>query len=717
LETLQGTVNRVIFRDPDGYAVLEVSVDGRLLPVTVVGRLIGVEVGERLAAEGQWTTHPRFGRQFKVAQFTALAPTSHEGLLRYLGSGSISGIGPALAARLVERFGAELFEVAEREPRRLIEVDGIGAKRARTIATALAEQRAVREVMVFLQSLGLGPGLSARICRAWGDQSIARVKADPYRLVWEVDGIGFTTADGIAERLGVARDAPSRISAGLLHLTGSATEAGDTVCRREDLLASAATFLGAEAPAVEAALEELLGRDLLAQRRVEDLGEAELVVGPSQLVLAEESIARRLGAMLSGPPQPVAQEHLRDLEEALTGEQRDAVRLALQGPVTVITGGPGTGKTTVLRAVVAAAGSRGEAVHLCAPTGRAAKRLAEATGHPASTIHRLLGFGGGRFEFDHNNRLPPGTVIVDEVSMVDVVLMRYLLQALGDQSTLVLVGDQDQLPSVGPGNVLADLIATRALPVVRLTTVFRQAASSRIVANAHRIREGLLPEPSPSGARGGGEFHFARAEDPQRAQHLVLQICRERIPQAFGLDSVGEVQVLSPMHRGEVGTVALNALLQQQLNPRGRGLKRGRDELRVGDKVMQVRNDYERDVFNGDIGRVVSVDDEQGSAMVEINGVTVVYDTAQLEQLALAYCVSIHKSQGSEYPAVVVPLVTQHYVLLQRNLLYTAVTRARRLVVLVGSERALRLAVDRIDQARRRTLLAGELQRRTGCDG
>ncbi|MCB9557727.1 MAG: ATP-dependent RecD-like DNA helicase [Deltaproteobacteria bacterium] len=716
MERLEGSVGRVIFRDPDGYSVLELQVEGRSLPVTITGSLVDVQSGERLAVTGRWTTHPRFGEQFRVDAYDAVMPTSVEGLTRYLASGVIDGIGPALAERLVQHFGEALFDVAEKQPGRLTEVDGIGQKRAASLGAALVEQRAMREIIVFLRGLGVGPALAARIYQTWGEDCISRVRSDPYRLVRDVEGVGFATADGIAKALGVAHDSPSRMAAGVLHVLRQGTDFGHTVVVREDLINETAHFLDADASAVEQALDGLVA-EKYAQLREPLTDEGPIVVvGPSSLVRAEDAIAEALAGFLGRPPLAFPERLVESVAQiSLTDEQRRAVSVAAQGPVAIITGGPGTGKTTVLRTLVHLLDRLSRRVFLCAPTGRAAKRLAEATDRQAATIHRLLGYGGGQFDFNQHNPLPSGVVIVDEASMVDVYLMRSLVAAIGDDSALVLVGDQDQLPSVGPGNVLGDLIGSDAVPLVRLTTVFRQAQESRIVTNAHRIRRGVLPEPSATGASDSGDFHVVKVDNPVQAQQRVLQVCCERIPQAYGLDPLADVQVLSPMHRGEVGTVALNQALQAALNPSGQGIKRVTGEtLRVGDKVMQVRNDYDRDVFNGDIGRVTAVDLEQGSVLVEINGASVAYTSEQLGQLALAYCVSIHKSQGSEYPAVVVPLLTQHYVLLQRNLLYTAVTRARQLVVLVGSDRALSLAVSRADQAQRRTLLAYQLMRQLG---
>jgi exodeoxyribonuclease V alpha subunit len=715
VEAIKGEVNSIIYRSSDGYTVLELVPEKGLAPIVVVGPLAGVEEGESLEVQGRWSTHPRFGRQLKAVRFQSAGPMNEKGLLRYLASGAVQGIGPALAARLVEHFGPNLFDIVEERPERLREVSGIGDKRAGELARALVQQRVVREVMVFLQGLEIGSAMALRIYRQWGDESVSRVQADPYRLVRDVDGIGFSTADTIAGKLGIEGNSPSRLSAGVLHLAWTMRDAGDTILPRAELILRTAEFLQADEVQVEAALDELVATGPLKQRVVDTDDGAELMVGMSALVMAEESIATQLLRLLRSYPADVDDEDLALASELeLTEEQQAAVRTAVRGPVSVITGGPGTGKTTVLRTLVTVLEQQGRTV-LAAPTGRAAKRMSEATGASATTVHRLLGFRGRQFEFNKGNRLDVQTVIVDEVSMLDALVARSLLEALPDNCRLVLVGDSDQLPSVGAGNVLADIIASDAVEVSRLTSVFRQKESSAIVLNAHRIRVGQIPEASPTGASKGGEFHIVVARDPQHAQQLVLEVCCNRIPKAYNLDPTRDLQVLTPMHRGLVGTVALNELLQKTFNPRGKGFRRPKDELRIGDKVMQVRNDYDRDVYNGDIGWVVDVDNDKGGLVVEFDGTRVEYGGDQHNQLTLAYCMSVHKSQGSEYPAVVIPLLTQHYVLLQRNLLYTAVTRAKQLVVLVCSPEALKIAIGRMDQGRRRTLLASELSKRAAA--
>jgi exodeoxyribonuclease V alpha subunit len=706
LEQLEGTVERVIVSQADGYGVVALRRESELLPVTVVGVLGEVCEGEQLLVKGRWVEHPRFGRQFRVAEFQASLPQNEAGLLRYLGSGAISGIGPAMAQRLVDAFGPNLFDLAESDPLILMQVPGIGEKRAKTLAKALASQRQEREAMVFLQGVGLGPATANRVYRFYQETAIETVKSDPYRLVSDVEGIGFLTADGIAKKLGVTHDSPSRVAAGTLHLLEQARENGDTVCERQLLIERVAQFLAVDELRVKQELDALERRGRLRSCEMVD----GTMVGNRRLVDAERRIAKRvqdatrLSDLLAATTGSERGDSAGGIE--LSDEQRAAVRLATTKPLVVITGGPGTGKTTVVRSLVAALQQSGKRIRLCAPTGRAAKRLSEASGVAASTVHRLLGFRGKTFEHNADNPLQVDTVILDEASMLDVPLAAKLLDALPRTGQLVLVGDADQLPSVGPGNVLRDLIASQNVPVARLTQIFRQAQQSRIVLNAHRIRDGELPEPSVAGAKSGGDFHQVLVNDTQRAQQRLLEVCCDRIPKAFGLDPARDVQVLSPMHRGDVGTVALNVALQGALNPAGPAIKRPHDVLRVGDKVMQIKNDHDRDVFNGDLGWILQVDAEKQQAVVEINGNHVDYSATQLGQLALAYCISIHKSQGSEYPAVVIPLMTQHYMLLQRNLLYTAVTRARELVVLVGSQKALRMAVGRVDTSRRKTLLA-----------
>lgn len=710
VETLEGIVESIRYRTDDGYAVLQISVKDRPIGVTIVGKLSTLAEGEHISVVGQWVEHPQFGRQFKVKDFRATRPKDNEGLLRYLQSGIVEGVGPSLAKRLVDALGDKLFELAEHDPLLLMQVPGIGKKRAKMIAAALREQESKRDTFVFLQGLGLGKAQSTKVFEAWGEDAEKKISADPYLLVKHVDGFGFARADALAQRLGVREDSPFRLSAALLHLITERKRLGDTCIDRNALVDSCAQFIAADPIDIEDALE-LLHRERLVVERKNELGDS--VVGERSLMLAEERIATRLAQAFSDVKSEQDIGAISISDQDLSEEQIAALKLAGKSALTIITGGPGTGKTTVLKSLVRAFEKKDFEVALAAPTGRAAKRVSEATGRDASTIHRLLGARGGSFRYNKHESLPYDVVIIDEASMLDIWLARALFDALAPHSRMVLVGDVDQLPSVGPGNVLSDMIDSRVIPTARLTQIFRQASQSAIVRNAHRIREGKLPEPSPTGSTAGGEVHLVIAANPEQAQERLLQVCCQRIPQAFGLDAKRDVQVLAPMHRGAVGTIALNQVLQDRLNPKKDMLRRGNESFRVGDKVMQTKNDHERDVYNGDLGEIIAIDNKEGSVEVAINGMNHRYQGEELQALTLAYCISIHKSQGSEYPAVVIPLMTQHYMLLQRNLLYTALTRAKKLVVLIGSNEAISLAVRRRDgisrQTRLKTLLAEQL--------
>jgi exodeoxyribonuclease V alpha subunit len=710
-KVLEGTVAKVVFAAPDGrFAVVRLDVPGHDGPVTVVGPLGGMAPGEAVRVEGTWERHAAHGDQLRAERAVAQRPRTPAGVARYLEG--FRGIGPTLAQRLVKAFGIEAVEVLETDPGRAAQVRGVGRRRAAQAAEDARARKTERDVMVFLQGQKISAAYAARIHRAWGDQAIARLQKNPYLLAREIPGIGFQIADQIARGMGVEVGSPLRIEAGVYHALETFADEGSLYAPRAALLERAGRALDADLRRIEEALAQLIGQGAV-------IAEGDGLWLP-RLHAAEVQLAKRLRALVAAPrrpPPPPKGERARRALEALSPGQKRAVAGAREGGVCVITGGPGTGKTTVVKAIVAAWEEAGRRVVLAAPTGRAAKRLAEATGRTAQTVHRLLEWGrpadkrGAGWGRDEKRPLDAELVVIDESSMLDVILARALASAVPLGATLVLVGDVDQLPSVGAGQVLADVIASQAVPVARLTEIFRQGEGSRIISNAHRVLHGQLPETARETAGQRSDFYLAPADDPKRAADLVVRLCKERIPRAFGLHPVRDVQVLTPMHRGEAGTEGLNRALQEALNPSGEALARGaRPALRVGDKVLQTRNDYDRDIFNGDIGEVVAVDAANRSATVRFDDRPVACEGEALDQLELAYAMSIHKSQGSEYPAVVITLLPQHFVLLRRNLLYTALTRGKKLVVLVGAERAIRIAVERADTETRYTALAERLR-------
>ena len=710
-EVLTGPVERVTFHDVEsGFCVLRVKARGHRDLVTVVGHAAAISAGEWLTATGAWVNDRIHGQQFKARFLRTSAPTSAEGIEKYLASGMIRGIGPVYARKLVAAFGIQVFDVIEAEPGRLREVGGIGPVRARRITDAWAEQKVVREIMVFLHAHGVGTARAVRIFKTYGVDAVQVMTENPYRLARDVRGIGFKTADAIARKLGIETTAMIRVRAGIAYALGDAMDDGHCGLPEAELVPLAAELL--EAP-------EDLVRTALDLEQADGAVVAAAVAGTACVFLAglyraERVIAERLRRLAEGrPPWPDIDpsKALPWVEQhtglSLAASQADAVRLALTSKVMVITGGPGVGKTTLLNAILRILAAKDVGVVLGAPTGRAAKRLSEATGLEARTIHRLLEADPGRggFRRDSDNPLRCDLLVVDETSMVDVMLMQALLRAVPDGAALLLVGDVDQLPSVGPGQVLADVIASGAVPVVRLTEVFRQAARSRIVGSAHRINRGAMPDLSKP--EGNSDFYFVPADDPETAAARIIDLVKTHMPRRFGLDALRDIQVLCPMTRGFIGARSLNVALQAALNPAGaRKVERFGWTFAPGDKVMQTENDYDKEVYNGDVGYVENVDPEAGELGASFDGRIVVYGFGELDALVPAYAATVHKSQGSEYPAVVIPVLTQHYPMLQRNLLYTGVTRGRRLVVLVGQKKAVSIAVRNVSGRRRWSRLA-----------
>lgn len=721
--TLEGEVARVTYEnEQSGFRVVRVALDGRETLATWVGRMQPVSPGMRVRATGKVETDPRHGEQLRVTTLIEIAPSTLQGLEKYLGSGMVTGIGPALAKRIVDAFGLQALRVLDESPERLTEVPGLGRKKAQTLSEAWASQKAVRDIMIFMQEHGVSPAIAMRIYKRFGASAIDVVKRSPYRLALDVWGIGFKTADQIARVVGVSPDAPERAQAGVLQVLSDLAMRGHVYAERGDLVARAASMLELDEAGVERAIDTLAlsGRVIVEKGASGEtaiyeasLHEAETRVGKRLLELLHTEGKPVVGKRTAATPEEVAAVAIAAFEArasvTLAPAQREAVIGAAHHKILVITGGPGVGKTTIVRAILSVFDRSGKTVRLAAPTGRAAKRMSEATGRDASTLHRLLEFDPKERGFLRNRKNPieGDVLIVDEASMIDLQLCDALTQAIADDARLVLVGDVDQLPSIGPGAILRDVIGSRAIPTVQLSQIFRQAEGSLIVQNAHRIHDGLRPEGSTS---KNGEFFVFVREDPAEAAATIHDLVTDRIPRGFGLDPVRDIQVLTPMNKGPVGTIVLNESLQRALNPSGPTVTRGEKTFRLGDKVMQLRNDYEREVFNGDIGRISAIDAEASTMMVTFDGKDVTYETGDLDDLVLAYATSIHKSQGSEYPAVVVTMMSTHFVMLSRNLLYTAVTRGKKLVVIVTDGRALSLALSETRREERLTGLRMRLQ-------
>ncbi|MBI9020061.1 MAG: ATP-dependent RecD-like DNA helicase [Verrucomicrobia bacterium] len=713
---LDGQVERVVFcNEENGYAVLRVNVRGHKDPVTVVGTASSVNPGEWLAAEGEWISDAHYGPQFKAESMRVSAPDTIDGIKKFLGSGIIRGIGKEYAERLVAAFGRDVFDVIEHSSAKLQTVEGIGPGRRANIRAAWEEQKGIREIMSFLFSHGVSTARAFRIYKTYGERAIELIQRDPYCLARDIRGIGFRIADEIAQTLGIAKDSELRARAGIEYVLQELTTNGHCAAPRGDLQSKTVEMLDIPPEQVAGALDHLIENKRLVHD--EDRQGRNLIYLP-KLYFAEWNFAKKLAELGVGkhPCPPI------DFEKALEWVQKKgkielsenqckALQIALQAKVMVITGGPGVGKTTLVNSIIQVLKAKKMRIALCAPTGRAAKRLSETTGLEAKTIHRLLKFnpGTGGFIHDDRNPLDGDIFIIDESSMIDQILAQQFLQAVPGRAAVIFVGDADQLPSVGPGRVLRDIIASGAVPVVSLTEIFRQAAESRIVTGAHRINQGMLPEFPDEGDKSS-DLYFVEAEEAARALSIIQKMVSESIPRRLGFNPIDDIQILTPMQKGELGAKNLNQVMQALLNPRGNQVERFGVVFREGDRVMQTENDYDKEVFNGDLGRIAAVDEMNGDVVVKIDDRKVSYQFRELDELVHAYAITIHKSQGSEYPCVIIPMHTQHFVLLQRSLLYTAVTRAKKFAVLIGTKKAMGLAVSRSESRERVTTLKERLQ-------
>ncbi len=725
---LQGQIEKITYsNDENGFTIAKLKVHAQKNAVTVVGNLPALAPGEELKLKGEWTTHPKFGEQFKIAHYKTTVPASVYGIKKYLGSGMIKGIGPVMAKRIVKKFGAQTLDIIENDIKKLEQVAGISHKRISMIRTAWIEQKEIRDVMVFLQSHGVGPGYATKIFKRYGNGTIQVVTANPYRLATDIFGIGFVIADNIAKKMGFDQNSPLRVEAGLLYVLQQLADEGNVYYPLDPLIEKCNEILSVQKDVVLKAMDsaardrKIVVEDMITDSDLKGEKESVRTVYLSRYHTSETGAANHLKALLTSPkmirridPEKAVSWVQEQLSMTLAENQIQAIKGVALNKVLAITGGPGTGKTTIINAILKIFARMHIRIMLAAPTGRAAKRMTETTGYEAKTIHRLLEYSmqNGGFQKNESEQLHCDLLIVDEASMIDTILLHHLLKAIPLQATFVLVGDVNQLPSVGAGNVLKDIITSGTVPVVTLDTIFRQAKNSRIVVNAHRINEGLIPETENTDLKS--DFFFIEKDDPETVLKIILDLTSDRIPNHFGHNPVNDIQVITPMHKGIVGAGNLNLELQRRLNPGEGGVSRGNRIFRTGDRVMQTKNNYEKEIFNGDMGRITQIDPEKREVIISFDGRNIIFDFSDMDEIVLSYAISVHKSQGSEFPVIIIPVLTQHYIMLQRNLLYTAVTRGRKLVVLVGTRKAIAIAVKNDRMRKRYTFLSERLKTAKG---
>ncbi len=714
IQEIRGQIERITFiSEEDGFTIAKVKVPGKKELVTVVGHLLSPNPGEIIHMKGRWVRHPRYGDQFKIISYRTAMPAGAYGIEKYLGSGLVKGIGPVMAKRIVKRFGKDTLDIIEKDIDRLKEVDGIGEKRVSMIRKAWDDQKEIRDIMIFLQEHEISPTYAPKIYKRYKDKSIDVIKENPYRLAMDIFGIGFITADRIADKLGFPKDSELRIMSGIIYVLQQVADEGHVYYPQDELTERCKKVLEVPDEAIEDALNRLEFEGKVV--REDD------AVYLSQFYTCETGVAKRLVRLMKAPKSirkidtEKAIEWVQNkLRIRLSERQKDAIRAVSENKLLIITGGPGTGKTMVINAIIRIFSKIGADILLAAPTGRASKRMSETSGYRSQTIHRLLEYSPqkGNFKRDERDPLKCDILILDEVSMIDIVLMHHLAKAIPLNATLILVGDVNQLPSVGPGSVLKDIIMSEVFPVVELNEIFRQARESLIVVNAHRINTGQFP--ILRSQKKEPDFYFIEEEDPEKGLAIILDLVKRRIPKKFGFDPINHIQVISPMNKGIIGAESLNERLQQSLNPSNEGILRGIKRFNIMDKVMQIKNNYEKGVFNGDIGRIIKIDKENHEVFISFDTGVIQYDYSELDEITLAYAISVHKAQGSEYPAVVLPIFIQHYVLLQRNLIYTAITRGKKLVVIVGTKKAFMIGIRNNKIQRRYTHLAKRLSDANG---